>query len=474
MVKYNTNSWRLLTQRKGSVFPQACWYAFLTAFASGLLKYLDEAFLSFTESMQLNGAVFSGLTFTLSCILVFRTSQCYGRFCGCASSITGMRCELHEAAVCLVSFSRVSKLPDQKVNRFVHQTLRLFSLLHACALEAISEVAHKEFPIIDLDGLDQPHIEFLSRVPPRSRVNVVYQWINSLLVDGIQDGMIDVPAPICTRIFQQLEKSKQEYSNLSQMMCIPFPFPYVQAAKVLVILYGVLTAFVMTFWGRVYWHAFLFTFISTMGPYSIEITASELENPFGEDPNDLPCQEFQEDMNDSLLLLLQPLAYAVPRLTDKADLNLEHLLSHQPRCFLQVVVDAERSSELQPDADEILLSTGVYVARDSLSSSDSRPQVTHERSSTSLGCMEQQSLSVGESSCYPNQPAPAPISLRSERLMERQVELLDTLVKYCQQSTARFPDLAGVPHHLIQHEPQLSAFIPETATPLLLPKALDK
>merc|ERR1719343_8542 len=46
------------------------------------------------------------------------------------------------------------------------------------------------------------------------------------------------------------------------------------------------------------------TFLPLFGVYSLNFIAIELENPFGEDDNDLPLVHFQTEMNSCLLMLL--------------------------------------------------------------------------------------------------------------------------------------------------------------------------
>merc|ERR1719473_1310421 len=57
--------------------------------------------------------------------------------------------------------------------------------------------------------------------------------------------------------------------------------------------------------------AFAFTLCSAMCFWSLELIAAELENPFGDDVNDLPVLGFQEDLNQGLLLLVDPMADCV-------------------------------------------------------------------------------------------------------------------------------------------------------------------
>jgi len=143
----------------------------------------------------------------------------------------------------------------------------LFSLLHACALECLTDISHREFPILDVEGLDQEHLNFLIQLRGRLRVDVVSQWIIACMVDSMKSGVVAVPPPIFTRVYQQLERSKQEFSQVIQLMDIPFPFPYAQAAKILLLLYCVVVPYVMAFWSQTVMAAFGFTFTSTMSVF---------------------------------------------------------------------------------------------------------------------------------------------------------------------------------------------------------------
>merc|ERR1712046_263893 len=60
-----------------------------------------------------------------------------------------------------------------------------------------------------------------------------------------------------------------------------------------------------------------FVTISVICMLSLDLIASELENPFGEDPNDLPAFSMQYDMNRNLLLMLNPEAWKVPQIEPK-------------------------------------------------------------------------------------------------------------------------------------------------------------
>jgi hypothetical protein len=58
--------------------------------------------------------------------------------------------------------------------------------------------------------------------------------------------------------------------------------------------------------------AMVFTFVPVFGLIALNDTAAELELPFGDDPNDLPLESFQEHMNNALLMLIRQETDHVP------------------------------------------------------------------------------------------------------------------------------------------------------------------
>lgn len=133
-------------------------------------------------------------------------------------------------------------------------------------------------------------------------------WINCLLVRSIDDGLLNIPAPILSRVFQEMEKGMVEYQSVLQVMTVPFPFPYAQVTVIMIWVYLLFTPVVMVSWASTPLMAFWFTFMTSGTLLGLEMIAAELENPFGDDINDLPCMEFQEEMNEHLIMLRQPAA----------------------------------------------------------------------------------------------------------------------------------------------------------------------
>merc|ERR1712025_570731 len=83
----------------------------------------------------------------------------------------------------------------------------------------------------------------------------------------------------------------------------------------------------------------LMAFIVVGSYWSINFIAVELEQPFGDDDNDLPLKEMQEDMNNSLCALMKEQAQEVPAFTYHRDhdelsmINCDFDVELNPSCI---------------------------------------------------------------------------------------------------------------------------------------------
>merc|ERR1719379_2016811 len=97
-----------------------------------------------------NSAVYSSFSFVLGFLLVFRTLQAHTRFWEGATLAHQMRGQWMDACSSLFAFATVSKRAEDDVLQFMHMLARLFSLLHAMALQFIAVRETEEFELIDV------------------------------------------------------------------------------------------------------------------------------------------------------------------------------------------------------------------------------------------------------------------------------------------------------------------------------------
>mmetsp|Transcript_52417 Transcript_52417/g.94116 ORF Transcript_52417/g.94116 Transcript_52417/m.94116 type:complete len:660 (+) Transcript_52417:86-2065(+) len=255
-----------------------------------------------------SGPFWSASTASLAFLIGFRTNQAWKRFWEGTSLLHQMRGEWFDSVSCAVTFSRGSvDTKPAECNNFRHTLVRLMSLCHGSALEEISGESDL-FETIDTLGLDNvtlKHIKACKNDYKFNRVEVLLHMTQTVITKALADGVITIPPPILSRVYQTLSRGFVNLLNAKKIADTRFPFPWAQLMALLLFIHALLTPCVFASFMRSKFWAPLFTWISTFAFFYLEFVGIELENPFGSDSNDLPLQHFQEEMNSCLVMLLQ-------------------------------------------------------------------------------------------------------------------------------------------------------------------------
>jgi len=313
---------------KGSVFPQSMCIAVPCAVLTGVLRYsINQGYIPTLEdvdSILLDSQAWSGFSFLVGFLIVFRTSQAYNRFWDGCTATHQMRAEWFDACSALVAFCKYSKEPEWKVIRFKQILIRLFSMLHAAALAELEELNHDvegidditafSFDLIDPDGLDEESL--LAVKTSHCKVELLFSWIQFLIVENIDTGVLSIPPPILSRAFQEIANGMVAFHDAVKITYIPFPFPYAQTCDALLMMHWLIVPFVTSQWVKDPWWAGVFVLMQVLIVWSLNFIAVEIDNPFGTDANDLDGAYMQGEMNRHLLLLLKPATVRTPYLLD--------------------------------------------------------------------------------------------------------------------------------------------------------------
>jgi len=322
----------------GSVFPRALQISlpcsFVTAALVILVRKLNVFDLSADElSVMNNNVLWGGFTFLVGFLVVFRTSEAYLRFWEGVTTTHKMGAEWFDACSSLMAFCKHSQAPDDAVLTFQNTIIRLFSLLHAAALGDIedcyaeskhySQVLAFRMELIDPEGLSPEALRMIRDCD--SKVELIFQWIQQLIVENIGTGVLSIPAPILTRSFQELAVGMVHFNEAMKISNVPFPFPYAQTCDALLIIHWLIVPFVVAQWVTQPWWAAAFAFMPTFTLCCLNLIAMELENPFGTDPNDINGHEMQLNMNRHLRLLCHPGTMRTPTLITQGRHQLQML-----------------------------------------------------------------------------------------------------------------------------------------------------
>eukprot|EP00929_Paragymnodinium_shiwhaense_P041242 TRINITY_DN2142_c0_g4_i1.p1 TRINITY_DN2142_c0_g4~~TRINITY_DN2142_c0_g4_i1.p1 ORF type:complete len:597 (-),score=173.76 TRINITY_DN2142_c0_g4_i1:137-1927(-) len=355
----------LLFKREGSVAHRAVLFAVPASILSVLLIMLDDWAPGFREGSGLSQAsgsqLWAATTAVLAALVSFRTNKAYSRFWEGTSLLHQMRGEWFDSVSCCVTFSRSAKSEKcEDVENFRHTIVRLMSLCHGSALEEIAGIDRGQLNAIDVLGLDNKtlkHLNDCSAVHEFNRVEVLLHLTQSLIVKSLDAGLLRIAPPILSRVFQTLSRGFVNLLNCKKITDTRFPFPYAQVIAMLLFFHATLTpllisnVFTGSTWSKIW--APIFTFMPVFGLHSLNAVAIELENPFGDDDNDLPLDHFQDEMNSCLMMLLQDDADLIPGVKktctkNYSDLKQKLLEAEDPAEEIEVPEPEEAADDGSP------------------------------------------------------------------------------------------------------------------------------
>lgn len=352
MIVYDNRSVMKVFKLAGSVFPHSLAIALPCAVLASVVKVCGQqeclarlgAAGSFGGSDSYDSTFWTGFSTTVVFFLIFRTSHAYNRFWDGAFYVRMMSCSWYNACSLLFAFSKFSDGDGQEIWRFKHMIVRLFAALHGLALADIEckvpseNIRNAEFEFIDLDGLDKESIQALEN--SRARVLLVSQWIQQLIVENVRNGLVSIPPPLLTRCFQEHANGMHHFSKAQEIPLVPLPFPYVQTCDLLLFVHWCMMPFVGAQWANSAAMAALFSGSQVFALWCLNLIAVEVENPYGDDANDLDTAESHVDMVRNLLQLLMPATDRTPTLSPEAILAVPAVYSvsesdSNPRSFRQ-------------------------------------------------------------------------------------------------------------------------------------------
>eukprot|EP00933_Yihiella_yeosuensis_P042882 TRINITY_DN37547_c0_g1_i1.p1 TRINITY_DN37547_c0_g1~~TRINITY_DN37547_c0_g1_i1.p1 ORF type:complete len:539 (-),score=44.33 TRINITY_DN37547_c0_g1_i1:171-1787(-) len=301
----------LLCKVKGSLIPNSFRFSAPSPIIALLILILQDYDINVSETAGLDDVtesqIWNCLTVVIVMLVGFRSKQALGRFWEGSGLLEQMRGEWFDSVSCLTAFTSIAGAEkSEAVEEFRFTLVRLTSLMHGTALEEIS-VDDTEYEVLDIAGLDSATLHFLYKCDSRysfNKVLAIQHMIQVLVCENLSKGIITIPPPILSRVFQTLSRGLVNLLNAKKLKDVAFPFPYAQTIYLLLLILEIFTPLYVTQIIQTKFWAVIVTFIPVFGLSSMNLIAQELEMPFGVDANDLPLKEFQHEMNLSLLLLL--------------------------------------------------------------------------------------------------------------------------------------------------------------------------
>lgn len=269
------------------------------------------------------GALF--LAFYVACLAVVVLRALHGqvRFQQQCSCVRSMQAEWFGAASSLVAFCRFSTADGRAVMEFQHKVLRLFSLLHAASLVELARRTPEsarapwelfDMELIDAQGLDKQSIHAVQEA--ECVVELVFQWLQILVVDNVKVQVLSGPPSLLTRGVQRLGDGLCNFHHALEVANSTCLRPCVQIADVLLLLHSFVTPIMTSALVDSPLCAGIACFVQCFALWSINAIAVRFENPSDKTFGDLYGKDLQRAANSQLLQLLRPAAGRAPELSE--------------------------------------------------------------------------------------------------------------------------------------------------------------
>ena len=179
--------------------------------------------------------------------------------------------------------------------------------------------------VLDLGGLCKKSLWHVQQSPDRSKT--VLLWISCLIMEAHHLKIIEAPGPILSRAFQELSQGMVCVTDLQKIRDVPFPFPYSQYLCCMLIAHWILSPLVASQMVLKPWWAGIMVMVVSTSYWTLFYIAQEIDQPFGEDANDLPVRQMQQKFNAKLQFFLDPLSTKIPQFSMESSQHIEVLRS---------------------------------------------------------------------------------------------------------------------------------------------------
>jgi predicted membrane chloride channel (bestrophin family) len=379
----------------GSSFPRACLSAILSTVFYFIIAY---TFGDVEKEDLVHPYAIGMIASVIGFALIFRSNSAMNRYFMAAQSVHQMYSKLGDCANQCASFCKSVRYeePDNKMNdgqlEFIHLLMHFFSLLTATACLAFRKDHARNYCeheagytlpycvpsdhpargpankswfsylryIIVVRSSDSDMQEYYARVPiptigglsrrellelkeakhSQSKVQLVMFWLNEHITRWqLKGGFGKVPAPVLSRLYQEISDGMLGFMQARKIAFLPFPFVYAQMTEFLMLVLAFLVPLLMISFITTRVLGAIVCFLTCLSFNSLYEATKELEDPFLYEPNDLPILRWQSQYNEALLTFMRTL-------TNTNDL---YQTEHSTK---MVNFDAKRSFSSKPLSDK--------------------------------------------------------------------------------------------------------------------------
>lgn len=286
MIDYEAENWvKIILSVRGSVLPRLTVRMLLAGAIGGIALAIDK-----WNDFHIEPTAHALIGVALGLLLVFRTNASYDRFWEGRKLVGRLVIAARDLMRQVVTY-----VDDVDGHR--HHLRRKIIAYYYLAVQRLRE----EDDLSELDEVltaqERVLLEDVSHRP-----QVVATWISARLARMVEHHEAHVTELRLNRMDQTLSEMNEALAGCERIRFTPVPFAYAQHIKVFLALFCYTAPFAMVH-GMVWWTP-VAAAVLALALFGIDEIGVEIEDPFGDDPNDLPMEEIGEGLEKSTLEMM--------------------------------------------------------------------------------------------------------------------------------------------------------------------------
>lgn len=270
---------------------------FLASMAAGMAALLRTGVLPLHAEVP-DDKLYTVFSTLVSFFVVIRTGNALSRLFEAGSVAYSILGDWADAVSSLLSFTRTATADEESVHSFQNMLVILVSMLNALCLAELENGSERrafDYNIINFVGFPT---DVLADIANSDRkVETVFQLIQSMIVDNMNAGILNVPPPILTRSFQEMSQAMLKVHQAYKMVNVPYPVALNYASSFLLCIFSALTVWYLPSWVPHERLSLLCIFTLVFIYWFVHFVCGELERPFSASCTALDLAEVQDGLN---------------------------------------------------------------------------------------------------------------------------------------------------------------------------------
>lgn len=296
LLEYRSWSWiKFMSNTQGSVFCELwSWLVFFAVMNSAVVVIHH-----WVTELSISKDYHAFLLFPISFLLVFRSNTAYARFWEGRGHFETFNFALRELSRRTTTFIRDYDVDpqlgyDRKSDALRRNMLRMLMALAIATRQNLrkrtgGDIAHREGlaavkPYLTEDELE----EWNDQV--KNRPLLVMSWLGKYISEAEYEKKLQ-GGEVMMAFDNNISLALRGWMGMNKVCFQPLPFPYLHMLHWAILLWSISLPCRLV--GPYGWCTCIVSPIIVLALYAIEETSQEIEDPFGDDLNDLPTENFE-------------------------------------------------------------------------------------------------------------------------------------------------------------------------------------